>query len=191
MKDTSAVINPAFSGISVSSAARISRFSSDMTRLSERSFSASWEVPTSTAYTLSAPFCSIQSVNPPVDAPISRQIQPRGLMPNSSIAVSSFSPPRPTYFVSADSSETAITAVSSNCSEGFVTCFPFTVTLPSFMRADAAVRLFASPFSVINMSSLFIFSFLRLPHGLSTHGQAPLRRAVSPHRRRREENQAR
>ena len=47
--------------------------------------------------TFTAPFCSIQSVNPPVDAPISIHTFPSRLISKCFIAFSSLSPPRLTY----------------------------------------------------------------------------------------------
>ena len=51
--------------------------SSRRTRGSLRSFMAIWPKPVSTAVTCAAPCCSRQSVNPPVEAPTSRQARPR------------------------------------------------------------------------------------------------------------------
>ena len=48
------------------------------TRASLRNFHTNWFVPTSNAYTRRAPCCSKQSVNPPVEAPASRQTIPSG-----------------------------------------------------------------------------------------------------------------
>ena len=43
---------------------------------------------------MAAPFCSMQSVKPPVEAPISPQTQPVRVMGNVAMAFSSFRPPR-------------------------------------------------------------------------------------------------
>mmetsp|Transcript_23403 Transcript_23403/g.45658 ORF Transcript_23403/g.45658 Transcript_23403/m.45658 type:complete len:229 (+) Transcript_23403:154-840(+) len=72
--------------------------SSTNTRLSVRIFSATCPYPTSTPYTLFAPFCKRQSVNPPVDRPESKTTLPVTLIEKYSSARSIFSPARHTYF---------------------------------------------------------------------------------------------
>ena len=67
-----------------------------MTRGSFRSFQSSCPYPTSIENTRAAPFCSIQSVNPPVDAPISMHVFPASRIGKTRNAFSSFSPPRET-----------------------------------------------------------------------------------------------
>ena len=61
---------------------------------------------------LLAPFCSIQSVKPPVDAPTSMHTLSARPTPNRSMAFSSFRPPRLTYF--SVFARTSMGAVSSN-----------------------------------------------------------------------------
>ena len=73
-------------------------FSIQTTLGSWRSFHANWPYPTSTEYTFFAPFCSMQSVNPPVEAPMSMHTMPSKEMEKCVIAFSSFRPPRLTYF---------------------------------------------------------------------------------------------
>ena len=75
-------------------------YTGDLKALVEQSHSggrrrrqSSWLYPTSTAYTSLAPFCSIQSVKPPVEAPISAHILSLRWIGHSSIAFSSFKPP--------------------------------------------------------------------------------------------------
>ncbi|MNI87399.1 hypothetical protein D3C73_1445970 [compost metagenome] len=55
---------------------------------------SNWLYPTSMAHTLAAPFFRAQSVNPPVEAPISSILAPFKSMEKAWIAFSSFSPPR-------------------------------------------------------------------------------------------------
>src|SRR5262249_9783823 len=63
-------------------------------RLSCRNRQSNWPRPTSMATTRAAPRCSRQSVNPPVEAPMSRQTLPPTSIPKWSSAAASFKPPR-------------------------------------------------------------------------------------------------
>ena len=67
-------------------------------------------------YTFSAPFCSMQSVKPPVDAPTSMQVFPSSVIGKSCMAFSSFKPPRLTYFSALP--RTSIAASSLTVSPG-------------------------------------------------------------------------
>ena len=67
-----------------------------MTRGSLRIFQSSWPCPTSSATTRAAPRCSITSVNPPVEAPMSSPVRPVTAIAKVSSACASFTPPRPT-----------------------------------------------------------------------------------------------
>ena len=67
--------------------------------------------------TRAAPCCSRQSVNPPVDAPTSRQTSPSTSIFQWSRARSSFNPPRLTYFRSSPSRRIAQSAVT--CAPAF------------------------------------------------------------------------
>ena len=115
-------------------------------------FQANCPYPTSTEYTFTAPFCNIQSVNPPVDAPISMQTIPSKEISNSFIAFSNFSPPRLTYFnvfprtsISASVSK-FVPALSSLC--------PSTKTFPSIIIVFAFSLDSASPFCTKRTSNL-------------------------------------
>ena len=108
----------------------------------------------------------MQSVKPPVDAPISIQIQPFRSIGNEASAFSSLSPPRLTYFkllpltsISA-SSKNVLPALSSRC--------PATKTLPSMIIIFAFSLEGASPFFTRRTSSL---SFIGPP--LFSHKQSP------------------
>ncbi len=65
-----------------------------VTRASWRNFSAIWPQPVSTARTLAAPCCSMQSVKPPVLAPMSTQASWVRSMDQWARAFSSLRPPR-------------------------------------------------------------------------------------------------
>ena len=95
----------------------------------QREDKAGTNFDTEAEYTFTAPFCNIQSVNPPVDAPISMQTIPSKEISNSFIAFSNFSPPRLTYFNVFP--RTSISAsVSKWCSESiFCRCRIWTVCL--------------------------------------------------------------
>ena len=108
------------------------------TRSSLRSFQASCPWPTSTEYTFTAPFCSIQSVKPPVEAPTSMQIFPSRRTPKRSMAFSSFSPPRLTYFKVLPL--TSMGAVSSKVVPALSSFCPFTYTIPDMIKAFAFSR---------------------------------------------------
>jgi hypothetical protein len=84
-------------------------------------------------------------VKPPVEAPTSRQMRPRGSMRKASKAAESFTPPRETQGCSGPSSSTA--APSSTAVPGFGRWCPSTLTRPARMRASARVREGARPFS--------------------------------------------
>ena len=118
-----------------------------ITRSSCLNFHASCPFPTSMANTFLAPFCSIQSVKPPVEAPTSVQTFPSRQTSKLATAFSSFKPPRLTYgsvcpLISiCTSSENVVPALSSLC--------PSTNTLPDIMIAfafslDSAKFLFTS-----------------------------------------------
>ncbi len=96
MKLTSATRRSIGSGTRMRSRRRASVASRLTTRGSAASFGWSWPWPTSTAYTLSAPRLRSTSVKPPVEAPRSRQMRPRGSIAKASSAAASFTPPRDT-----------------------------------------------------------------------------------------------
>ncbi len=97
MNETSTTASETRSPSSAGSRARALTRSWTTTRASEATDVASWPRPTSTAWTRDAPRWSNTSVNPPVEAPASRQTRPAGSTPNASSAPASFSPPRDTY----------------------------------------------------------------------------------------------
>ena len=134
-------------------------FSMHTTLSSLRSFHASCPCPTSTEYTLTAPFCSIQSVNPPVEEPTSIHIFPLIVTSKFSIAFSSFSPPRLTYFNVLPL--TSILAVSAKVEPALSSFCPSTYTFPDIIIAlafslDSARPLFTSKTS--NLSLLILLS---------------------------------
>jgi len=93
-----------------------------------RSDSCSSPSPTSMAYTLRAPRCSKQSVNPPVEAPTSAQIFSKGLTLNLSSAALSFSPARETN--SGLASKQTLQSGKTNW-EGLLAITPLTLIKPS------------------------------------------------------------
>ena len=76
MNDTSVAAKSSGAGNHAGVISRAFVCSITVTRASARRDGASWSVPTSTAQTCAAPKRSIQSVNPPVDAPTSTARQP-------------------------------------------------------------------------------------------------------------------
>ena len=98
IKETSILAKSILSPMSSGFTYLILVFSITTTLVSFLSFHANCPCPTSTAYTFFAPFCNIQSVKPPLDAPISMQTLSLTLTSKHSIAFSSFKPPRLTYF---------------------------------------------------------------------------------------------
>ena len=103
-------------------------FSIQTTLSSFLSFHASCPCPTSTEYTFTAPFCSMQSVNPPVEAPTSMHTFPSSVTPKLFIAFSSLSPPLLTYFRVFPL--TSILAVSSNIVPALSSLLLSTYTIP-------------------------------------------------------------
>ena len=95
MNDTSQVTSCGANGSSSSVRAFVR--SSTVTRGSLRIRGCSWPCPTSSAITRAAPRWSRTSVNPPVEAPRSRQSRPAGSTPNASSAFASLTPARETY----------------------------------------------------------------------------------------------
>ena len=102
----------------------MSVFSYTKTRLSCRSVSWSWFVPTSTAMTLAAPFFNRQSVKPPVLEPMSRQSSPRTLILKTSRAFLSLRAPLETY-----SSETPF-SISMLSAGLFIGAFGYRLSVP-------------------------------------------------------------
>ena len=106
--------------------------SSTRTRASVRSRQSSCPYPTSTATTSSAPRLSSTSVNPPVDAPASRQRRPATVRPdgsNASSAPSSLCAPRDAQRRS-PSSATRTVSSRSTAVAGLAAGTPRTVTRP-------------------------------------------------------------
>src|SRR5277367_4059475 len=105
---------------------------------------------TSTAKTWIAPFCSRQSVKPPVELPTSRQIFPEGERAKSVRAPSSFRPPRLTYFCGSPMS--SMRASVGTWVPGLESFWPLTRTLPARRRAWARSREGARPRSKMRTS---------------------------------------
>src|ERR1700722_9056456 len=105
---------------------------------------------TSMAKTLRAPFCSRQSVNPPVELPTSMQTRSSGRSGKSSSAPSSFSPARLAY----RSVSPAISTSESlaTCAPALSALTPLTRTWPPSSNAWARCREGASPRWTINTS---------------------------------------
>ena len=130
------------------------------TRGSFRSFQSSWPWPTSTEYTLTAPFCSIQSVKPPVDAPTSMQTFPSRVRSKFFIAFSNFKPPRLTY--GSGFPFKTISTSSGNMEPALSSRSLSTRTSPAIIMAFAFSRDVARPRSTSNTSNRF-FIFLPAP----------------------------
>src|SRR5581483_2660096 len=101
------------------------------------------------AITRAAPRCSSTSVNPPVEAPTSRQSSPAGSTSSASSACASFSAPRETNRAGRS---TASSAVSSTCSPALA----WPGTSPARISACACARLSASPRSTSTTSRRFL-----------------------------------
>ncbi len=191
IKETS---TEAKSGLSETSEGVINRklvFSIQITRSSFRSFQSSCPCPTSILYTLAAPFCSIQSVKPPVEAPISIQTRPFKASPKLSTAFSSFSPPRLTYFCPVPFTSICILFKSKEAPALSSLC-PSTKTFPDMMIAFAFSREGASPSLTSNVSKrsfivrfpfLFLFSPQLFPR-LYRFPFSAAPRCHAPHTRR-------
>ena len=138
IKETSieekSIFSPKSSGVTY----RIFVFSIQTTRSSCLNFQASCPFPTSIANTFLAPFCNIQSVNPPVEDPTSVHTLSCKSTSKFATAFSNFKPPRLTYgstcpFISiCTSSENVVPALSSLC--------PSTKTFPDIIIAFAFSR---------------------------------------------------
>mmetsp|Transcript_20987 Transcript_20987/g.50094 ORF Transcript_20987/g.50094 Transcript_20987/m.50094 type:complete len:215 (-) Transcript_20987:199-843(-) len=107
MKERSRVTKSTSSGRSDARRCRRLHLSMAIRRGSWRSFSATCPRPTSMPYTRSTPFCSRQSVKPPVESPASRATLPQMSRPQWSSAASSLSPARHTYLGTSAMSSTA------------------------------------------------------------------------------------
>lgn len=106
------------------------------TRGSLRSDHASWPYPTSAATTWAAPRSSSTSVNPPVDAPASRQRRPATAIANASSAPTSLCAPRDTQARSL--SVTTVSAVVSDTAvAGLTAGSPSMRTLPAPINSAA------------------------------------------------------
>ena len=145
MKERSATTSPG-TGVTCSRVRTLTR-SSTVTRGSVRSDQASCPYPTSAATTCAAPARSSTSVNPPVDAPASRQARPatvRPAGPNTASAPASLCPPRETYpgspvsaMLIGASRLTWVAALAARC--------PATVTRPAATSSPACSRDLARP----------------------------------------------
>ncbi len=125
------------------------------TRRSCRSFQCRIPLPTSMEYTRLAPFCSRQSVKPPVDAPTSAQISPSTEMWKSSRAAASFSPPRDTNL---GPFSISIFAFCSMFVDGLRATSPFTRTWPAITNRCAIDRLSTNPRSNRTKSRRVLFT---------------------------------
>ena len=113
------------------------------TRGSRRRRSSNWPRPTSTAHTSAAPRESRTSVNPPVEAPASRQRRPSTAMSHRVSAASSLNPPRLAQVASAPATTKASPAATNRA--GLSAGAPPTVTRPAAIASWARSRLGASP----------------------------------------------
>ena len=136
-------------------------FSIHTTLSSLRSFHASCPCPTSTEYTLTAPFCNIQSVKPPVDEPTSIHTFPSIVTSKFSMAFSSLRPPRLTYLSVLPL--TSILAVSTNVEPALSSFCPSTYTFPDIIMAFAFSLDSASPLFTRRTSNLSLLIFLSNP----------------------------
>ena len=121
-------------------AERMSQFSLEMTRGSDRRLSWSWDVPTSTATTRAAQCCKSTCVNHPVEAPISRHVFPAISMFFSRTKSSSFTAERatnPDFLSSIISTE----SLSHTSCEAFCVSFLFTKISPESMQNCARFRV--------------------------------------------------
>ena len=101
----------------------------------------------------------MQSVNPPVEAPISMQTFSFSVIGNCCIAFSSLSPPRLTYFRLLPFTSICSILLSSKVVPGLSSLCPFTNTFPAISTALAFSRDSASPrFTSITSNRSFIFS---------------------------------
>ena len=146
MNETSITASVGVYGISPGVRYLALQFSSDVTLSSASNELTSCAVPESIATTCFAPCLSKQSVKPPLEAPISIASLPSQLTPKASIAASSLSPPRLTYFFELLSTATVFGGTSNEYAGFFIT-LPSTVTAPARINPFASVRLAASPIS--------------------------------------------
>ncbi len=156
MKDRSATTMPGGSPTLVGSRSRTLTPSSTVTRSSVATSGASWPWPTSTATTCRAPDSRSTWVNPPVEAPASRQRAPetgRGVpsAARSPRAPSSLCAPRETH--SRSRSTTTSSASATGCA-GLNSGIPPTRTRPSFTSSAARRRDRARPRRTSSASSL-------------------------------------
>ena len=117
-------------------------------------FQSSWFFPTSTLNTSFAPFCKEQSVNPPVEAPMSKTSLSLKSKFHIFIAFSNFNPPRLTYF-SLSLILIFNSSVSLNIVPAFVTLCSLTMTFPAIISLLAFSLVSKKFFSTSNKSSLF------------------------------------
>src|SRR5882757_3778926 len=104
----------------------------------------------STANTRLAPLASNTSVNPPVDAPMSRQTWSSISIGYCSSAPMSLTPPRDTKGCAGCADRVASAAMTS---DAFATCLPSAVTPPASIAARARARLSNSPRSTSSTSA--------------------------------------
>ena len=104
------------------------------------------------AYTFFAPFCNIQSVNPPVEEPTSIHILFSKFSKNLSTAFSNFKPPLLTYFKVFPL--TSIGRFSSKLVPALSSFIPSTYTIPDIIIAFAFSLEVANPFFTNKISSL-------------------------------------
>ena len=149
--------------------------SSSVTRGSRRRLQANCARPTSTATTRAAPRWRRQSVNPPVEHPISMHVRPVGSTPNASSAPASLSPPRPTYGILPF---TWIGAPGSMRAAGDSSRSPPHETSPAMHRRRASSRSAARPWAMSSSSTRTRRMATRSPRPVPTRlrAPAPLRR---------------
>ena len=135
------------------------------TRGSSRTCAASWSWPMSTACTEAAPRRSSTSVNPPVDAPASRQVAPCGDRPRVSRAPASLWAAREAYSIPSGTSTTLSAAPAGTGWEGLVTGRPSSRARPSSTMRRAWVRDRARPTASSATSSRSSLTAARPPQG--------------------------
>lgn len=142
---------------------RISVFSCEVTRLSERIDGWSWSVPTSTAVTCAISWARSIWENPHVDEPISRAIfDDRLSIHNSWKNPSSLPAERDTHSRMGDADIFIVSSISISY-EAFDVVVPFTVTRPSAMIACALFREYQYH-STIAISSLMHYKIIVPPN---------------------------
>ena len=157
MKETSMTQRSIGSGMSARLRYRALSFSRTITRGSLRIFQASWPWPTSMAWTFFAPCWSRQSVNPPVDAPISRAINP--FAGNLEMIERAFQFHPSAADVGRQAPGRKLRHPGSTFTEDLSTTASPTLTSPAIIARWACSRLAKNPFSTRKVSSRVFFGF--------------------------------